>query len=138
MRRDNGRNGAHFCCPPPLQTEIMLRHRTDAAFNKHLGFAGVTWGLVEAGGSVGGCSFITVVTMEEPEPKTATMGEGASLGGVTWMEGEAAEEKEGGSSKLSSGSGRKPGPRGQRKEKVRQYCEHKMYHAPLQQQDRVS
>lgn len=73
---------------------------------------------MEAGGSVGGCSFITVVTMEEPEPKTAAMGEGASLGGVTLMEGEGAkeEEDEGGSSNrslsldadLSSGSTRNP------------------------------
>lgn len=84
-----------------------------------MGFAGVTWGLVEAGGSVGGCSFITVVTIEEPEPKTAAMGEGESLGGVTLREWEAAEEAEGGSSKrslsfdveLSSGSGRNPGCR---------------------------
>lgn len=82
-----------------------------------MGFAGVTWGLVEAGGRVGGCSFITVVTMEKPEPKTAAMGEGASLGGVTLREGEAAEAKEGGSSKLSSGSGRKPGQRGQKERK---------------------
>lgn len=84
---------------------------------KHSRFLGVTWGLVEAGGSVGGCSFITVVTMEEPEPKTAAMGEGASLGGVRMREGEAAEEEEGGSSRrslslnaeLNSGSGRNPG-----------------------------
>lgn len=75
---------------------------------------------MEAGGSVGGCSFITVVTMEEPEPKTAVMGEGASPGGVTLREGEAAEGEEGGSSnrslslnaELSSGSGRNPGQTG--------------------------
>lgn len=81
-----------------------------------MGFVGVTWGLVEAGGSVGGCSFITVVTMEEPEPKTAEMGEGVSLGGVILREGEAAEEEDRGSSnrslslnaELSSGSGRNP------------------------------
>lgn len=60
-----------------------------------------------------------MVTMEEPEPKTAAMGEGVSLGGVTLMEGEGAkeEEDEGGSSNrslsldadLSSGSARNPG-----------------------------
>lgn len=79
---------------------------------------------MEAGGSVGGCSFITVVTMEEPEPKTAAMGEGASLGGVTLKEGEAEEEEEeeGSSNRslslnaeLSSGSGRNPGQTGRTK-----------------------
>lgn len=82
-----------------------------------MGFAGVTWGLVEAGGSVGGCSFITVVTMEEPEPNTAAMGEVGSLGGVMLSEGEAAEEEKGASSnaslsfsaELSSGSAGNPG-----------------------------
>lgn len=68
--------------------------------------------MVEAGGSVGGCSFITVVTMEEPEPKTAAMGEGASPGGVMLRE----EEEKGSSNKspslnaeLSSGAARNPG-----------------------------
>lgn len=83
-----------------------------------MGFAGVTWGLVEAGGSVGGCSLITVVTIEEPEPNTAAMGEVVSLGGVTLREGEAAEEEDkGGSSnrslsfgaELNSGSEGNPG-----------------------------
>lgn len=80
-----------------------------------MGFVGVTWGLVEAGGNVGGCSFIAVVTMEEPEPKTAAMGEGGSLGGVTLREGEAAEEGVSSNrsrslnAELSSGSGRNPG-----------------------------
>lgn len=85
---------------------------------------------MEAGGSVGGCSFITVVTIEEPEPKTAAMGEGESLGGVTLSEWEAAEEAaeevEGGSSnrslsfnaELSTGSGRNPG----RRREKRKYC----------------
>ena len=63
--------------------------------------------------------------MEEPEPKTAAMGEGASLGGVTLKEGEAEEEEEEeeGSSntslslnaELSSGSGRNPGQTGRTK-----------------------
>lgn len=74
---------------------------------------------MEAGGSVGGCSFITVVTIEEPEPKTAPMGEGELLGGVMLRKGEVAEKEGGGSSnrslpfsaELSSGSGRKPGQR---------------------------
>lgn len=34
-----------------------------------------------------------MVTMEEPEPKTAATGEGVSLGGVTLREGEADEEE---------------------------------------------
>lgn len=58
---------------------------------------------MEAGGSVGGCSFITVVTMEEPEPKRLMKGEGGSSGGVTPREGEVADEGEegGGSSNRS-------------------------------------
>lgn len=59
--------------------------------------------MVEAGGSVGGCSFITVATMEEPEPKTAPMGGGELLGRVMLRKGEAAEEERIGSSNTSPG-----------------------------------
>lgn len=58
---------------------------------------------MEVGGGAGGCSFITVVTMEELESERLTKGEGGSLGGVTSREGEVEDEKEegGGSSNLS-------------------------------------
>lgn len=58
---------------------------------------------MEAGGSVGGCSFITVVTMEELESKRLMKGEGGSLGGVTSREGEVDDENQewGGSSNTS-------------------------------------
>lgn len=70
---------------------------------------------MEAGKSVGECSFITVVTIEEPEPKTEPLREGVSLGGVIAKEGRAADE-DGGSSNtslffrgdLSSGPGENP------------------------------
>lgn len=80
----------------------MLRNK-GPAFNKHLGFAWVTWGLVDAVGSIGGCLFITMVTMAELEPKM--LGEGASPDGVIIREEEA--EDGGRSSKRISGSEKK-------------------------------
>lgn len=97
--------GGHFL----LLSSHSLSSRwdtTDPVFNKHLGFAGVTWGLVDAGGSVGGCLLITMVTMAKLEPKMAALGEGASPDGVI-MRGEEAEDG-GRSSELSPGSGKKP------------------------------
>lgn len=122
--------GPHFHSISPAHWHHTEAQQTQP-LNEHMGFIRSTWGLVEAGGSVGGCSFITVVTMEEPKPKTVAMGEGCSVGGVTLREGEAAKE-DGGSSntslsfrtELSSGSGRKPGQRqrwGRRGEEGLQY-----------------
>lgn len=87
-----------------LLCSTMLRSR----------FAGVTWGFVDAGDTVGRCLFITVVTMEELELTMAVVGGGASLGGVTMKE---AEADKGGSSKLSSGSGRRTGQMEQQEER---------------------
>lgn len=93
---------AHFCFFFISHIELMLRNK-GLAFDKHLGFAWVTWGLVDAVGSVGGCFFITMVTRVELEPKM--LGEGASTDGVI-IRGEEAEDG-GRSSKRSSGSGKK-------------------------------
>lgn len=52
--------------------------------------------MVEAGGSVGGCSFVTLATMKESESNRLTRGEEGSLGGVTSSQREADGEAEAG------------------------------------------
>lgn len=96
----NGCNGAHFHSISTTHWNHTEAQHTQPLITTPVSL--VTWGLVEAGDSVGGCSFITVVTVEEPEPKTPMMGEGGSLGGVMLREGEVAEaEEERGSSNRS-------------------------------------
>lgn len=69
--------------------------------------------MADAGPSVGGCSSVAVVTMEESESKRLSMGEGGSLGGVTSKEGEVdGEPKEGGNWSLSLNTEMVSGPEG--------------------------
>lgn len=78
----NGSNGAHYTPRPPDPPTPTIWNHTEAQQMSTIRTP-VTWGLVEVGGSVGGCSFITVET--EPEPEAAR-GEEGSPGGVTLRE----------------------------------------------------